>query len=31
MMQGFADKYGEQFAPCQLLQDHAKSGAKFHK
>ena len=23
--------YGEQFAPCQLLEDMAKSGNKFHK
>ena len=29
-MKGFADKYGEQFAPCQLLVDHAKSGKPFH-
>ncbi len=31
MMKGFQDKYGPQFAPCQLLEDYAKSGAKFHK
>lgn len=31
MMHGFADKYGPQFEPCQLMQDMAKSGAKFHK
>ena len=30
MMHGFADKYGEQFVPCQLMQDMAKSGAKFY-
>jgi enoyl-CoA hydratase/long-chain 3-hydroxyacyl-CoA dehydrogenase len=31
MMLGFADKYGAQFEPCQLMQDMARSGAKFHK
>jgi len=31
MLQGFADRYGPQFAPAPLLQDLAKSGAKFHK
>ena len=31
MMLGFADKYGPQFEPCQLMQDMARSGAKFHK
>ena len=30
MMNGFADKYGPQFAPCQLLQDYAASDKKFH-
>lgn len=30
MMNGFADKYGPQFAPCQLLVDYASSGKKFH-
>lgn len=30
MMQGFADKYGEQFTPCELLQDMAKTNKKFH-
>lgn len=29
MMNGFADKYGPQFEPCQLLKDHAASGKKF--
>ena len=31
MMNGFADKYGPQFEPCQLLKDYAVSGKKFHK
>lgn len=30
MMEGFADKYGSQFEPCQLLKDYAVSGKKFH-
>lgn len=30
MMDGFADKYGPQFEPCQLLKDYAVSGKKFH-
>jgi len=30
MMMGFADKYGEQFTPCQTIQDMAKTNAKFH-
>jgi len=30
MMNGFADKYGPQFEPCQLLKDHAATGKKFH-
>ena len=30
MMNGFAEKYGEQFEPCQLMQDYAKAGKKFH-
>lgn len=30
MLRGFADKYGPQFAPAPLLEDHAKSGKKFH-
>lgn len=29
MMNGFADKYGPQFEPCQLLKDHAATGKKF--
>jgi len=29
-MKSFASQYGEQFTPCQLLQDMAKSGKKFH-
>jgi hypothetical protein len=28
-MNGFADKYGPQFEPCQLLKDYAASGKKF--
>mmetsp|Transcript_26218 Transcript_26218/g.39691 ORF Transcript_26218/g.39691 Transcript_26218/m.39691 type:complete len:791 (+) Transcript_26218:113-2485(+) len=31
MMNGFADKYGPQFEPCQLLKDYAGSGKKFFK
>ena len=31
MMNGFADKYGPQFEPCQLLKDYAATGKKFHK
>mmetsp|Transcript_3430 Transcript_3430/g.4006 ORF Transcript_3430/g.4006 Transcript_3430/m.4006 type:complete len:814 (+) Transcript_3430:352-2793(+) len=30
MMHNLADKYGPQFEPCQLLQDYAASGKKFH-
>jgi len=30
MMEGFAEKYGPQFEPCQLMKDMAKSGKKFH-
>jgi len=30
-MNGFADKYGEQFRPPQLLLDMAKAGQTFHK
>jgi len=30
MMNGFAEKYGPQFEPCQLLKDYAVSGKKFH-
>ncbi|KAL7578408.1 hypothetical protein ACA910_012805 [Epithemia clementina (nom. ined.)] len=30
MMNGFADKYGPQFEPCQLLKDHAATNKKFH-
>lgn len=29
MMNGFANKYGPQFEPCQLLKDHAATGKKF--
>jgi enoyl-CoA hydratase/long-chain 3-hydroxyacyl-CoA dehydrogenase len=29
-MNGFADKYGPQFEPYQLLKDYAASGKKFH-
>ncbi|CAB9496487.1 Glyoxysomal fatty acid beta-oxidation multifunctional protein MFP-a [Seminavis robusta] len=29
MMHGFADKYGPQFEPCQLLKDYAATGKKF--
>ena len=31
LMNGFADTYGPQFEPCQLLKDYAASGKKFHK
>jgi 3-hydroxyacyl-CoA dehydrogenase len=30
MMNGFADKYGRQFEPCQLLKDYAAANKKFH-
>lgn len=30
MMNGFADKYGPQFEPCQLLKDYAINNKKFH-
>jgi len=30
MMHGFADKYGPQFEPCQLLKDYAAVDKKFH-
>jgi enoyl-CoA hydratase/long-chain 3-hydroxyacyl-CoA dehydrogenase len=30
MMDEFAEKYGPQFEPCQLLKDYAASGKKFH-
>lgn len=30
MMNGFAEKYGPQFEPCQILKDYAASGKKFH-
>jgi enoyl-CoA hydratase / long-chain 3-hydroxyacyl-CoA dehydrogenase len=30
MMHGFADKYGGQFEPCQLLKDYAAANKKFH-
>mmetsp|Transcript_26711 Transcript_26711/g.50621 ORF Transcript_26711/g.50621 Transcript_26711/m.50621 type:complete len:784 (-) Transcript_26711:46-2397(-) len=30
MMNGFAEKMGPQFEPCQLLKDMAASGKKFH-
>eukprot|EP00555_Chaetoceros_dichaeta_P004113 CAMPEP_0198250736 /NCGR_PEP_ID=MMETSP1447-20131203/1798_1 /TAXON_ID=420782 /ORGANISM="Chaetoceros dichaeta, Strain CCMP1751" /LENGTH=813 /DNA_ID=CAMNT_0043935601 /DNA_START=68 /DNA_END=2509 /DNA_ORIENTATION=- len=30
MMNGFAEKYGPQFEPCQLLKDYAAEGKKFH-
>ena len=29
-MNGFADKYGAQFEPCQLLKDYAAADKKFH-
>ena len=31
MMNGFADKYGPQFEPCQLLKDYSVANKKFHK
>jgi enoyl-CoA hydratase / long-chain 3-hydroxyacyl-CoA dehydrogenase len=31
MMNGFADKYGAQFEPCQILKDYAAADKKFHK
>lgn len=31
LMSGFADKYGPQFEPCDLLKDMAKNNKKFHK
>jgi len=31
MMLRFADQYGEQFTPCQLMQDMAKDNKKFHR
>lgn len=30
MMNDFAEKYGPQFEPCQLLKDYASAGKKFH-
>ncbi|KNC86062.1 hypothetical protein SARC_01785 [Sphaeroforma arctica JP610] len=30
MMNGFSDKYGEQFKPAQILVDYAKNGKKFY-
>ena len=30
MMNGFAEKYGPQFEPCQLLKDYAAANKKFH-
>jgi len=30
MMNSFADKYGPQFEPCQLLKDYATTGRKFY-
>ena len=30
LMNGFTDKYGPQFEPCQLLKDYAASNKKFH-
>lgn len=30
MMQGYADKYGPQFEPCQLMKDMAKENKKFY-
>jgi enoyl-CoA hydratase/long-chain 3-hydroxyacyl-CoA dehydrogenase len=30
IMNGFADKYGPQFEPCQLLKDYAQTNKKFH-
>jgi len=31
MMMRHAEAYGEQFVPCQLLQDMGKNGGKFYK
>jgi enoyl-CoA hydratase/long-chain 3-hydroxyacyl-CoA dehydrogenase len=31
MMLRYAEKYGEQFTPCQLIQDMAKTNKKFHE
>jgi len=30
-MRRFEQAYGAAFAPCQMLQDMAKSGKKFHE
>lgn len=30
MMEGFTEKYGPQFEPCQLMKDYAASGKRFH-
>lgn len=30
LMNGFVDKYGPQFEPCQLLKDYAAADKKFH-
>jgi len=30
MMNGYAEKYGSQFEPCQLLKDYAAANKKFH-
>jgi len=30
MMEGFAETYGPQFEPCDLLKEYARSGKKFH-
>jgi enoyl-CoA hydratase/long-chain 3-hydroxyacyl-CoA dehydrogenase len=30
VMNGFVDKYGPQFEPCQLLKDYAHGNKKFH-
>ena len=29
-MLGFRDKYGEQFTPCDMMADYAKTNKKFH-
>jgi len=29
-MNGFSERYGPQFEPCDLLKDYARSGKKFH-
>ena len=29
-MNRLADEYGDRFAPCDLLVDHANSGKKFY-